>query len=229
MKIGTNIKKLRTAQGLTQDQLAEKLYVTRQTVSSWERSASNPNLEQLEAISAALEIDVMTLLYGPQKNYRPSREQILRAVGLALLVLVMWAACWRLGHWSERMLKEYGDVFPHFLYYYYQVLTAALAGVALIALARLRWKLPLEGRGRRICLGVGLALLAVVLSYGPLAGLSMAWGNLLPPWVNQAIGTILWSLWKGMFKALTVLAGGLLCLVRKPREKGTQQEERDQT
>ena len=40
MTIGTNIKKLRTSQGLTQDQLAEKLYVTRQTVSNWERGVS---------------------------------------------------------------------------------------------------------------------------------------------------------------------------------------------
>ena len=54
MTIGNNIKKLRTAQGLTQDQLAERLFVTRQTVSSWERSASHPSLEQLEAIAAAL-------------------------------------------------------------------------------------------------------------------------------------------------------------------------------
>lgn len=34
MTIGNNIKKLRTAQGLTQDQLAERLFVTRQTISS---------------------------------------------------------------------------------------------------------------------------------------------------------------------------------------------------
>ena len=62
MTIGNNIKKLRTAQGLTQDQLAERLFVTRQTISSWERSASHPSLEQLEAIAAALGEDVMTLL-----------------------------------------------------------------------------------------------------------------------------------------------------------------------
>ena len=54
MTIGNNIKKLRTAQGLTQDQLAERLFVTRQTISSWERSASHPSLEQLEAPSRGL-------------------------------------------------------------------------------------------------------------------------------------------------------------------------------
>ena len=40
MTIGSNIKKLRTGQGMTQDQLAEKLFVTRQTVSNWERGVS---------------------------------------------------------------------------------------------------------------------------------------------------------------------------------------------
>ena len=59
MTIGSNIKKLRTGQGLTQDQLAERLFVTRQTVSNWERGASQPDLEQLEAIAAALGVEVM--------------------------------------------------------------------------------------------------------------------------------------------------------------------------
>ena len=54
MTIGGNLKKLRVAQGLTQDQLAEKLHVTRQAVSNWERNVSHPDLGQLEAIAAAL-------------------------------------------------------------------------------------------------------------------------------------------------------------------------------
>ncbi len=93
MTIGNNIKKLRTAQGLTQDQLAERLFVTRQTISSWERSASHPSLEQLEAIAAALGEDVMTLLYGPKPKYRPSRRQVV----LAVLLLVLAVAALVLG------------------------------------------------------------------------------------------------------------------------------------
>ena len=94
MTIGNNIKKLRTAQGLTQDQLAERLFVTRQTISSWERSASHPSLEQLEAIAAALGEDVMTLLYGPKPKYRPSRKRVILAVvliALAVIALVLGA------------------------------------------------------------------------------------------------------------------------------------------
>ena len=85
MTIGNNIKKLRTAQGLTQDQLAERLFVTRQTISSWERSASHPSLEQLEAIAAALGEDVMTLLYGPKPKYQPSRKRVILVVVLLAL------------------------------------------------------------------------------------------------------------------------------------------------
>ena len=85
MTIGNNIKKLRTAQGLTQDQLAERLFVTRQPISSWERTASHPSLEQLEAIAAALGEDVMTLLYGPKPKYRPSRKRVILVVVLLAL------------------------------------------------------------------------------------------------------------------------------------------------
>lgn len=65
MTIGGNLKKLRVAQGLTRDQLAEKLHVTRQAVSNWERNVSHPDLDQLEAIAAALGVEVTILLYGP--------------------------------------------------------------------------------------------------------------------------------------------------------------------
>ncbi len=54
MTIGSNLKKCRTAQGLTQEDLARRLHVTRQTVSSWERNNSHPDSDQLAAIAAAL-------------------------------------------------------------------------------------------------------------------------------------------------------------------------------
>ncbi len=76
MTIGGNLKKLRVAQGLTQDQLAEKLHVTRQAVSNWERNVSHPDLDQLEVIAAALGVEVTTLLYGPPQPYHPSRKRV---------------------------------------------------------------------------------------------------------------------------------------------------------
>ena len=46
MSIGENIRRLRTERGWTQDQLAEKLDVTFQAVSSWERDEHSPELDK---------------------------------------------------------------------------------------------------------------------------------------------------------------------------------------
>lgn len=61
--VGKHIRHLRTARGLTQEQLAEKLFVTRQTVSAWETGRAQPDLETLERI-AALEADVTEVICG---------------------------------------------------------------------------------------------------------------------------------------------------------------------
>ncbi|WP_418725248.1 helix-turn-helix transcriptional regulator, partial [Dysosmobacter sp.] len=62
--VGKHIRHLRTARGLTQEQLAEMLFVTRQTVSAWETGRAQPDLETLERIAAALETDVTEVIYG---------------------------------------------------------------------------------------------------------------------------------------------------------------------
>ena len=43
--ISKNIKRLRQQAGLTQEQMAEKLFVTRQTVSLWENSKTQPDIQ----------------------------------------------------------------------------------------------------------------------------------------------------------------------------------------
>ena len=62
--IGSNIKKLRVKQGLTQDELAQALFVTRQTVSNYETGRSNPDVDMLQRISEVLHTDINYLLYG---------------------------------------------------------------------------------------------------------------------------------------------------------------------
>ena len=52
--IGKNIRDLRVKQNMTQDELAEKLFVTRQTVSNYETGRSRPDVEMLASIAEAL-------------------------------------------------------------------------------------------------------------------------------------------------------------------------------
>lgn len=61
------IVKLRTERGLSQDELAEKLYVTRQAVSRWETGETIPNTETLKLLSKLFDVSINTLLGSPRK------------------------------------------------------------------------------------------------------------------------------------------------------------------
>ena len=60
--LNENIKALRKAKGLSQQELAVKLNVVRQTISKWEQGLSVPDSDLLIALSKALEAPVSTLL-----------------------------------------------------------------------------------------------------------------------------------------------------------------------
>lgn len=59
-----NLKKIRKDKGYTQETLAEKLNVVRQTVSKWEKGLSLPDVDMLSKIANVLETDVNILLDG---------------------------------------------------------------------------------------------------------------------------------------------------------------------
>lgn len=61
------IFELRTSNGLSQDELAEKVYVTRQAVSRWENGETVPNTETLKLLSKLFDVSINTLLGSPLK------------------------------------------------------------------------------------------------------------------------------------------------------------------
>lgn len=61
------IFQLRNRSGLSQDELAEKLYVTRQAVSRWETGETLPNTETLKLLSKLFDVSINTLLGSPRK------------------------------------------------------------------------------------------------------------------------------------------------------------------
>ena len=60
-----NLKALRRARGLSQEELAGRLHVTRQTISKWENALSVPDAELLLRLAEELEVPVSRLLGGP--------------------------------------------------------------------------------------------------------------------------------------------------------------------
>lgn len=61
------ILELRTKNGFSQDELAEKIHVTRQAVSRWENGETIPNTETLKLLSKLFDVSINTLLGSPRK------------------------------------------------------------------------------------------------------------------------------------------------------------------
>lgn len=58
MTLGNKIIELRKKKNLTQEQLAEKIGVTRQTLSNWEKNSTNPDIEQAKNIASFFKISL---------------------------------------------------------------------------------------------------------------------------------------------------------------------------
>ena len=71
------ILELRTKKGLSQDELAERVYVTRQAVSRWENGETTPNTETLKLLSNLFDVSINTLLGSP-------RQMVCHCCGMAL-------------------------------------------------------------------------------------------------------------------------------------------------
>lgn len=67
MQIRDILKKLREESGFTQEQLAERVMVTRQAVSRWETGVTQPNTETLKLLSREFDVSIHTLLGSPRQ------------------------------------------------------------------------------------------------------------------------------------------------------------------
>lgn len=99
--LSENIKTIRKAKGLSQEELAVKLNVVRQTVSKWEQGLSVPDSDLLIALSQALETPVSTLL---GETLAPSKPGDLKTICEKLEVINLQlaqrkAAARQLLHW----------------------------------------------------------------------------------------------------------------------------------
>ena len=79
-----NIKSIRKSRGLSQEELAIKLNVVRQTISKWEQGLSVPDSEMLVSISEVLETPVSTLL---GENISESKVDELKAISEKLEII----------------------------------------------------------------------------------------------------------------------------------------------
>ncbi len=157
--IGKNIKALRTAKGMTQEDLAAALFVTRQTVSNYENGRSRPDLDMLLNIAQVLDTDATAIFYGPPQSPCRKPALIRLAVGGAALAVVWGARLYVAGLNPAKLLIGWAILAEWVL----RPLSLFLLGWELMQLGSLTGKLmPLWGKKWRIFRRVVLAVTAVV-------------------------------------------------------------------
>ena len=90
MTLGEKISSLRGAANMSQGDLAEKLNVSRQSISKWETDASVPELDKLIRMSEFFEISLDELVYGraPDKTENSSTKTFTVRTVVCLLILL---------------------------------------------------------------------------------------------------------------------------------------------
>ena len=92
--VGANIKKYREKSGLSQQDLAKRIAVTRQTISNWERGVSLPDIDTIMVLAKELHVYFEDMLYKERPidefvTTRPTRVKVTFILGFILFVSVL--------------------------------------------------------------------------------------------------------------------------------------------
>ena len=90
MMLGKKILDLRKKNGLSQEQLGEKVNVTRQTISNWELGTTSPNPEQLKLLSKAFNISIDQLLDNDLQKVELSKIKISEKQTKTMKKILKW-------------------------------------------------------------------------------------------------------------------------------------------
>ena len=123
MKFGEQIKDIRSANNLTQEQFAQKLNVSRQTISSWENDRNLPDLEMTVQIAKTFDLSLDQLILGGSDmteklisdGSETTRARINRSILILSSVLVcIGAACLILKEMSVEYVDSAGLLHENF-------------------------------------------------------------------------------------------------------------------
>lgn len=93
MDFGQKLKNLRIDNGLTQEQLAEKIFVTRTAISKWETGKGYPGIDSLKAISSLFHISIDELISEADIENKQKQDnknaKIMYCIAIAFLVITV--------------------------------------------------------------------------------------------------------------------------------------------
>lgn len=115
MELGKQIKKYRQEAHLSQDELANRIYVSRQTISNWENDKSYPDVNSLVLLSEIFQISLDKLIKGDievmkdviqkeeiekMNRYGKAYTIMLIATAVSAVPLFMWLGVWAFIPWG---------------------------------------------------------------------------------------------------------------------------------
>lgn len=114
MEVGSQIRANRTRLSLSQDALAERIYVSRQTISSWENGKTYPDVQSLLLLSNVFDVTVDTLIKGDvetmEKKVQDARKEMAKralvTIGMFVLMgaTITWFAWQQEAGWGDKAL-----------------------------------------------------------------------------------------------------------------------------
>ena len=147
MEFNEKIQALRKRRGLTQEELAEALFVSRTAISKWESGRGYPNIDSLKAIAKFFSVSIDELLSGDEaltiaEEENRQKEMRLRDLVFGLLDLSA-ALCFVLPLFGQKeegavravALSALGGIAPYLrIAYYVAILAISAAGILTLAL-----------------------------------------------------------------------------------------------
>ncbi len=100
MELASQIRAHRTERGLSQDELAEAIYVSRQTVSNWETDKTYPDVQSLLLISQLFDVPLDELVQGDVAVMRRAMEEDskhMRQLSTAMVALLLLSVAFFIG------------------------------------------------------------------------------------------------------------------------------------
>ena len=191
MEFNEKLQELRKRKGLTQEDLAQQLYVSRTAISKWESGRGIPNMESLKAISKFFDISLDELLSGEEileiaeEDHKDKMKSVRDVIfglldcGMALLLFLPFFAQVREGTLQPVSLLSLTEIQVYLrTIYFIWVTVMALFGVFTLALQGLSKMLWIQYKS---ALSVTLSIIGVclfIVSQQPYAAL-FAFGFLL--------------------------------------------------
>lgn len=166
MTIGNNLRCLRQSLGMTQEQAAERLNITRQTLSSYETNRTQPDIEMLSRIAALYQTDLDGVVYGKAGSLKNRKALYISAlivfIALAVLSLLSVGGLWTVNHSflspQSSVASDAGTSRSYFIPALVWVvaeralLLTALAGAVVLFVLALRCRGTVSIRQKLLCL-----------------------------------------------------------------------------